>query len=208
MFDLSTLLSFTSASILLCLAPGPDNIFVLTLSSTHGRKAGLWVTLGICSGLIVHTLAVALGLAIIIQTSDIAFNLLKVAGALYLLYLAKGALTAPDQEIQKNIKSVSMSASLYKKGALLNITNPKVAVFFLAFLPQFVPNDSSDTTLALVLLGLIFMLIAGTVFGCIALLSGSIGQWLQIHPSAQSRLNKASGIVFIALALRLLLVGK
>jgi len=130
-----------SASILLALAPGPDIIFVLTQSMTKGSRSGIVIALGLCSGLIFHTSAVALGVAVIFQTSIIAFTILKCVGAAYLLYLAYMAFKdASKSKLEAQNAPVDL-LSLYKRGILMNITNPKVSIFFLAFLPQFTnPN--------------------------------------------------------------------
>lgn len=204
MFEGATLLSFIAASTLLCLAPGPDNIFVLTQSAINGRRAGLFVTLGICSGLIVHTIAVALGLAAIFQVSALAFTLLKLVGVAYLLYLAWGAFKSANAEIPMGKESRCNGKSLFKKGAIMNMTNPKVAIFFLAFLPQFVPANQPGIALHLLALGLIFIAVAGMVFGAIAIMSGSLGPYLNKHPSSQKILNRIAGSVFVLMALRLL----
>lgn len=204
MFDLSTMLSFVFASTLLCLAPGPDNIFVLTQSAVNGRRAGLLITLGICAGLLVHTGAVALGLAVIFQVSEVAFTVLKTVGALYLIYLAWCAFKASDSEIETSTLSKQQALSLFKRGAIMNMTNPKVAIFFLAFLPQFVPSSTPNVAAYLLGLGSIFILVASIVFGSIAILSGSLGKFLKSHPASQKYLNRMAGLVFVAMALKLL----
>ena len=137
MIPIETLATFFAASLLLALAPGPDNIFVLTQSAVHGRKAGLTVTLGLCTGLIVHTTAVAFGVAIIFQASAFAFTALKLFGAGYLVYLAWHAFRAAAETILAERGNGLSSIKLYRRGILMNVTNPKVSIFFLAFLPQF-----------------------------------------------------------------------
>jgi len=133
---LETLLTFFAASVLLALAPGPDNIFVLTQSTLRGKTAGLSVTLGLCTGLIVHTTAVALGLATIFAASALAFTVLKLCGATYLLWLAWQAFRAASTEITAAAGDQLTVWQLYRRGILMNITNPKVSIFFLAFLPS------------------------------------------------------------------------
>ena len=203
MFDLSTLLLFTSASLLLALAPGPDNIFVLTQSALKGRLVGLVVTLGLCTGLVVHTSAVALGVAAVFQASALAFNLLKYAGAAYLLYLAWGAFRAGASVLSSKSDQEISLARYYLRGIVMNVTNPKVSIFFLAFLPQFTRPEMGRLPLQMLVLGGIFILSTLLVFGAISLLAGVIGQWLRRSERAQQLLNKTAGVVFAALAVKL-----
>ena len=204
MLSIEIILAFVAASCLLALAPGPDNIFVLTQSAMHGRKAGLLITLGLCTGLIVHTVAVALGVAVIFQASALAFTALKLIGAAYLLYLAWGAFRAAAADINTDKKQAALSdATLYKRGIIMNITNPKVAIFFLAFLPQFADPSSGSITTQLLLLGALFIMSALVVFSLIAVLSGSLNTWLTQSDSAQETINRLAGLVFVGLALKL-----
>jgi threonine/homoserine/homoserine lactone efflux protein len=203
MFDLSTLLLFASASLLLALAPGPDNIFVLTQSALKGRLVGFVVTLGLCTGLIVHTSAVALGVAAVFQASALAFNLLKYAGAAYLLYLAWGAFRAGASVLNSESDQEISLARYYLRGIVMNVTNPKVSIFFLAFLPQFTHPEQGHLPLQMLVLGAIFILATLLVFGAISLLAGVLGQWLRRSARAQQLLNKTAAVVFAALALKL-----
>jgi Putative threonine efflux protein len=156
MLSPDTLLLFLTASLLLCIAPGPDNIFVLTQSMLRGVGSGLLVTLGLCTGLLVHTSAVALGVAVIFQQSLLAFTILKLCGAAYLLYLAWGAFRAGASGLG-SVKAAALDkAALYRRGIVMNITNPKVSIFFLAFLPQFTNPAQGHLTLQLLELGAIF----------------------------------------------------
>lgn len=203
MIPLDTAVLFVAASVALALSPGPDNIFVLTQSAMSGPGAGIRVTLGLCTGLVAHTAAVALGVAALFATSDVAFNLLKICGAAYLLYLAWGAFRAGAADLDKS-GSVSVSGRrLYGRGVIMNITNPKVAIFFLAFLPQFADPSLGSLTLQILLLGVLFMLSALVVFSSIALAAGFLGEWLRRSERAQVYLNRFAGVVFVGLALRL-----
>ena len=204
MIAFEPLFSFILASLLLGLAPGPDNLFVLTQSALYGRKAGLLVTAGLCTGLIIHTALVGLGVAAIFQSSALAFNLLKVLGALYLLLLAWQAFHATTAHLQNNGQRPLGNFQLYRRGIIMNITNPKVSIFFLAFLPQFTSPDQGSLMLQLFLLGGVFILVTLLVFGIIALLAGLLGNWLNQSAHAQASLNRLAGLVFIGLALRLL----
>lgn len=194
---------FVAATVALALSPGPDNIFVLTQSALYGRSAGLTVTLGLCTGLIGHTAAVALGVAAIFATSSVAFNALKICGAAYLLYLAWGAFRAGAADIGSGPQSSLQGRQLYFRGVIMNITNPKVAVFFLAFLPQFADPDRGSLPGQMLMLGALFMAATLLVFGAIAIFAGYLGEWLRRSSSAQIGLNRFAGLVFVALALRL-----
>ncbi|HEA26105.1 MAG TPA: LysE family translocator [Ectothiorhodospiraceae bacterium] len=206
MIPIESLVTFVLASALLGLAPGPDNIFVLTQSALHGRKAGIIVTLGLCSGLIVHTTAVALGVAVLFQTSIVAFTLLKIVGALYLLYLAWHALRASSTQLQSGKSSPLFAMALYRRGIIMNVTNPKVSIFFLAFLPQFAVPANGSMAQQIFLLGALFILVTLLVFGGIAMMAGSLGSWLGHSPKAQIILNRIAGTVFAGLALKLVSV--
>jgi threonine/homoserine/homoserine lactone efflux protein len=198
-----TLSAFFAASVLLALAPGPDNIFVLTQSALHGKTSGLAVMFGLCTGLIVHTLAVALGVAVIFQTSALAFSALKYAGAAYLLYLAWLAFRASATTVQSRDNGEMELGRLYRRGIVMNITNPKVSIFFLAFLPQFADPARGSLPLQLILLGLVFIVATILVFGAIAMLAGTAGQFFNRSAKVQRALNWLAGSVFVGLALAL-----
>lgn len=208
MIPLDVLALFFSASVALAIAPGPDNIFVLTQSALHGRLAGLVITLGLASGLIFHTTAAAFGVAVLIQTSDLAFSALKFAGAAYLLWLAWQAFTARPTGIDGAPAPQAPPAKLYLRGLIMNIANPKVTIFILAFLPQFIAPDQGPVIAQFYILGALMFLATLLVFGAIALAAGSIGAWLNSTPAAQLWLNRLSGAVFVALALKLALSSR
>lgn len=203
MMPIETLLLFFFASVALALAPGPDNIFVLTQSAVYGRKAGVLVTLGLCTGLLVHTGAVALGVAAIFQTSALAFTLLKIVGALYLLYLAITAFRAGASNLDEVDTQDIAWGKLYARGIIMNTTNPKVAIFFLAFLPQFTNPSLGSMTIQLLALGAIFMVATLLVFGGVAWFAGYLGEWLKGSEKSQILMNRIAGTVFAGLALRL-----
>ncbi|MCL2340652.1 MAG: LysE family translocator [Proteobacteria bacterium] len=199
------LLLFTAASAALAIAPGPDNIFVLAHSALYGRRAGLLITLGLCTGLLVHTSAVALGVAAILQKSAVAFNALKMAGACYLLYLAWQAFRAGAIVSAGGQSGPTGGWARYGRGILMNVTNPKVAIFFLAFLPQFADPARGSIPLQIALLGAVFIVCTLAVFGGIAWAAGSIGRWLKHSPRAQVVMHRAAGSIFVLLAGRLAL---
>ena len=203
MLDLQTIAMFITASTLLALAPGPDILFVLTQSMSQGSRSGIAIALGLCSGLIFHTTAVALGVAVIFQTSLLAFTLLKIIGAAYLLYLAFMAFKDAGKSKLETDKTPIRLVSLYKRGIFMNITNPKVSIFFLAFLPQFTRPEAGNVTGQIFMLGALFMLSAFVVFFFVSLLAGRVGQWFAQTKNGEKILNRVAGTIFAALAFKL-----
>lgn len=208
MIPVETVVPFLIASVLLALAPGPDNIFVLTQSAVSGKRAGLAVVFGLCTGLIGHSLAVALGVAVIFQTSALAFSALKFVGAGYLVYLAWKAFHASASRIQNRSEERLSLARLYRRGIFMNITNPKVSIFFLAFLPQFADPARGSIPLQIFQLGGFFILATILVFGSIAILAGSLGSWLNRSQRTQKILNTVAGTVFLSLAIMMALAKR
>ena len=204
LLSVETVLTFIGASVVLCFVPGPDNIFVLTQSAIRGWKVGILTTLGLCSGLIVHTSLVALGVSVIFQTSELAFQGLKIIGACYLVYLAYRATRSTKIDLRD---SDEPNKSFYLTGVVMNITNPKVAIFFLVFLPQFVNIDSVSVSIQMFTLGFIFILCALCVFSLIAYLSSFLKPLLSKSPALVKRLNIFAAFVYVALALNLLFIS-
>jgi len=205
---IETLVAFFGVSALLALTPGPDNIFVLLQSAQQGWRAGMCVVLGLCLGLVGHTAAVALGLAAVFAASAMAFTVLKFCGAAYLAWLAWGALRAPASVHDAPPGAAAAGGNggalrMVRRGVVMNLTNPKVLVFFLAFLPQFADPARGSMARQVMLLGLVFMLATLLVFGAIACFSGAFGAILQRSARAQRLLNRVAGLVFLGLALRL-----
>lgn len=173
------LLAFMGATAVLAFMPGPDNIFVLTESIHAGAKKGISITAGLVSGVVVHTLLVATGLSLTIFQVDWAYDVVKYAGALYLLYLAYGAWREEAAEVNLNSDLSKKSFwSLYSTGITMNLLNPKVAVFFIAFLPQFVSTDGWTPFYQMALMGVIFMVESFFIFSTIALLAGSFAKMI------------------------------
>ena len=198
-------LSFFGIAILLALTPGPDNLFVMMQSATGGRASGMLVVLGLCTGLLGHTFAVAAGLAAVLAASESAFTILKLAGAAYLIWLAWGALRSRG-EAHAGSQPLRLSAAhLYRRGIVMNLTNPKVTLFFLAFLPQFTAPARGSVVLQIISLGGLFILATLLVFGAIAWFAGMLGERMRQSARAQRLLNRAAGIVFLGLALKLAL---
>ncbi len=203
MLSPETFSAFFFASALLAIVPGPDNVFVLTQSALHGKLSGLIVVLGLCTGLLVHTGAVAFGVAVIFQASAIAFTLLKIVGAGYLIYLAFQIFRSKPEHIRMQGGLQKSMGTLYRRGIIMNVTNPKVSIFFLAFLPQFADPDRGSISLQMVALGGVFIVATILVFSAIALIGGTLGEWLNRSASAQRAMNWMAGTVFIGLALKL-----
>lgn len=203
MISVDVAVAFSFASLILALVPGPDNIFVLTQSALLGRRSGLVVTLGLCTGLIFHSCAVALGVAVIFQTSILAFTVLKYVGAAYLTYLAYLSFSASIEKIEGGKAKLLSYKRLYFRGIVMNVTNPKVSIFFLAFLPQFVDPARGTVSMQVLTLGFLFMISTVVVFGSVAFLAGTLGPWLNRSGRTQLFLNKTVGVVFVGLAIKL-----
>jgi len=201
--SIETNLVFLGAALLLAFAPGPDNLFVLMQSASQGRKTGLSVVLGLCTGLIVHTAAVTFGLAAVFAASAAAFTILKFLGAGYMAYLAWQAYRAPVGLEMKQQRTTGSAWRLYVRGIVMNLTNPKVVLFFLAFLPQFVRPELGSVALQLAWFGFLFIVATLIAFSLIAYLAGYIGERLRRSERAQQLLNRAAAFVFAGLAVRL-----
>lgn len=208
MLDLSTLLLFISASVVLTLAPGPDIVFLITQGVTKGRRAGFATAMGLASGCLVHTLGAALGVSVIFRTSALAFQALKIAGVVYLLYLAWKILRAPQTDAAiatGHEPTEAKGRALYFRGVLMNLLNPKVALFFLAFLPQFASPERGAVWVQMVLLGVVFTAQVILVFGAIGLFAGQVSLWLRRGPLGKvgRHMKWAVASVYIGLAIRL-----
>ena len=206
MLDTSTFFLFLGASMALTIAPGPDNLFVLTQGITRGRKAALFTAWGMGSGIIVHTTAAALGISAIIYSSGIAFQVLKFAGAAYLFYLAIVTFLGRKQAFSSQEQSrAKTSFEMYGRGFLMNVLNPKVGLFFLAFLPQFVDTAQPDKSWIMMQLGFIFLAQAFVIFSIIALFTGSIGTALNKNPAIRTWLSILASGTYAALGLKIAL---
>ena len=207
---LTTLLLFLGASLALTIAPGPDNIFVITQGIARGRRAAIVTAWGMCSGITVHTLAAAAGISAVFYSSAIAFQVVKYAGAAYLLYLAWQALRegGPLALSTAGIAAGPSVLALFRRGFIMNVLNPKVALFFLAFLPQFIAREAGNVPLQMVVLGLLFMAQALVIFTLIGIFSGSVGGWLQRRPRVGRQFSWLAAGVFAALGIRLALAER
>jgi threonine/homoserine/homoserine lactone efflux protein len=203
----SMLLYFLGASVALTIAPGPDNVFVLTQGIARGRRPAIVTALGMCSGISVHTTAAAFGISAVFYSSVVAFSVVKYAGVAYLLYLAFKTLKERSTIRLSNVDE-RPSAALFKRGFIMNVLNPKVAMFFLAFLPQFVTPDTDHFPLEMLLLGFIFMIQAVIIFCLIGYFSGSIGRLVLSRPRIAKYFDWLTAGVFASLGVRLALAER
>ncbi len=180
--DILLILSFLGASVLLTVMPGPDILYVLTESTTNGAKKGISIAAGLVSGVLIHTALAATGLSIVIYQSEVAFQIVKFAGAAYLFYLAYLAILE-KQPVLETSSVISIQpfhfASNYKKGFLMNVLNPKVSIFFIAFLPKFVTPSSWSPMIQMLILGIIFRVQAFFIFCLVSLLAGQLSKTFQ-----------------------------
>ena len=213
MFGIENYLGFVLAAILLNLTPGTDTMYIITRSVSHGSAAGFYSVLGIISGILVHTVFAALGLSIILINSPLAFTVVKYIGASYLCYLGIKMLMSKQPSLLANhLPKSSPSApansiahwQIYKQGVLTNVFNPKVALFFLAFFPQFIDPSYAYGMLSFSILGLTFATTGFIWCLCLALLAARFSTRLRENPSIETMLNRVSGMVFIGLGIKLL----
>ena len=202
--DGSTLLLFVGASLALLAIPGPAVIYVVTRSIEHGRTAGMVSMFGVETGTFAYALAAAAGLSGLIAASVTAFTVVKYAGAAYLLYLGVRKLLERDRPRDASLTGRSR---LFLKGTLVQLLNPKIAIFFVAFLPQFVDSARGPVAAQILVLGTIFTLLAVLSDGAYVLLAGAVSGWLRTGRRARSRLAKLSGGVYIGLGLTAALSG-
>ena len=200
-----TIITFVTASVVLSLVPGPDNIFVMSHSALKGWRIGFYTTLGLCTGLIGHTVLVAIGVSVIFQTSAIAFNGLKIIGAFYLLYLAWLSVQNKELNLGGTDKN-NTNQSYYFTGVIMNLTNPKVALFFLVFLPQFVNTSNDNVTIQIFLLGMLFILSALCIFTSIAYLASFLEDILKKSKTVNRNLNLLAALIYLTLAINLFFV--
>ena len=202
----SDLPAFIVASTLLAFVPGPDLLFVLAETILRGRRAGFLATAGLCSGLLVHTTAAALGVAALVQASSTALAALRFFGAAYLLYLAWRTLPSAQASIAGDEPAPVVTQAIYRRAAMMNVTNPKVLVFFLAFLPQFAQPGRGGMAGQMLVLGATFMACSAVCFVVVTWLADPLGNWIRQKPSRQVRLHQGASLVFVALAAKLFLL--
>lgn len=204
----STFGYFLTASILLTLAPGPDILYLLTKSLSDGTKAGIILACGLVSGIVFHTTLVMVGVAALIKSSATAMLLLKIFGAAYLLFLAFGAFKSAQANKKISLSRADKkfsSTALYKRGVLMNVLNPKVLLFFLAFLPQFVKVSSSGASLTILFLGVVFAAQALIIFSIVAIFAGRVRNLLLRRKNIGRILNFVEAAVLALIAVTLIL---
>jgi threonine/homoserine/homoserine lactone efflux protein len=195
-------LTFLIAALALNLAPGPDMLYVIGRSVGQGRKAGIVSALGVFVGCCAHILAAAFGIAALLRSSPLAFNVVRYAGAAYLIYLGIRMLAQKTDLASQQFKADSLT-SIFRQGAITNVLNPKVAIFFLAFLPQFIDARRGSVALQIVVLGLIFN-VGGTLVNlAVAYAGGTLGELLRRNQSIPRLQQRFTGTIFIGLGLRL-----
>lgn len=200
------LTTFMAATAALAISPGPDNMYVLTLSLVHGKKYGLATTAGLISGCIVHTTLLAFGVSALIKANNSLFFIIKLFGAAYLFYLAfqvsKSTISLKASEDDTPKRSL---AQLFKQGFIMNVLNPKVTIFFLAFFPGFLFSDYLGTVVQFYVLGFLFMLVSLVIFSLIAILSGTISRCLRANPKTGFFLKWMQIAVFVGIGFYILL---
>jgi len=202
--DPSTLAVFVPASVALILAPGPDSLFVLSRGITDGSFGGIAAALGTCTGILIHTTAAVLGLSVLFRTSALAYTAVKYVGAAYLLYLGIQTIRS-EEEFDVTIGDTEHGArENYLRGVLINVLNPKVALFFLAFLPQFVA-PGAGTSIQMLTLGLLFSGLGTTYLAGVAVLSSRVRRVLVEYPPVSRALRWATGSVLVGFGLSLAL---
>ena len=201
---------FFIAALVVAIAPGPDNLFVLAQSATHGTRAGICVICGLCTGIAVQTTLLIVGVSALIVASPVAFFVLQCCGAAYLLYLAyksfqvRAGVVKLDERGEKSESSSLSFRKLYLRGIIMNLTNPKAVLFALSFIPPAVRMDSAlSPSLQMAILGVEFVVATFIVFGSIAFLAGTVKNFLLNSPKANRNLNWFSGCVFVLLAIAL-----
>jgi threonine/homoserine/homoserine lactone efflux protein len=202
---IETLISFSIATLALAISPGPDNIYVLTQSLANGTKSGIATTAGLISGCIVHTTLLAFGISAIIMASEELFYAIKVFGACYLLYLAYKVYKSDEHiSLAENAPKKSYT-QLFKTGVIMNLVNPKVMIFFLAFFPGFLWNEDGNTVLQFYILGITFMMVSFITFSSIALAAGKISSLISEWKSMGIVLKWLQIVVFVGIAIFILL---
>lgn len=200
-----TLISFALATSVLALSPGPDNIYVLVQSITNGKAHGMATVCGLITGCIVHTTLLAFGVSAIIKANEDLFLGIKILGALYLLYLAYKVYKS-DSQLDFNAEIVPKKSlkALFVQGFFMNVLNPKVTIFFLAFFPGFLFSDTMSTVWQFYILGGIFMLVSFLIFSAIALLAGQIKSYTLKHRNSGIVFKWLQVIVFVGIAIFIL----
>jgi RhtB (resistance to homoserine/threonine) family protein len=210
MTNLNYWLVFFTAAVALNVSPGPDLIYILSRTIAQGPKVGLASSAGVCSGAIVHVLAAAFGLSAILAASATAFTIVKYIGAAYLIYLGIQALKSRGNTLELTAQKETDTVTpwqTFRQGVLVDVLNPKAAIFFMAFLPQFVRPDHGNSSAQLVVLGLLVILVAIIIESLFVLVAARSTNFFRRNPKATVWLDRALGTIFISLGIRLALTG-
>ena len=207
MITLETMLAYTAACLLVIASPGPDNLLVIGRGISQGRIAALVSSLGTSAGILVHVVAATFGLAVLLQTSALAFTVLKIVGALYLIWLGINAFRAKDM-VSFTPAAKRTYGQIFIKGFLTNVLNPKVAIFILAFVPQFIAIDAGAVAMQSLLLGSWFALLTLLLFSSLGLFSTLLAAWIKTRPGFVNGLNYGAGITFITAGLSVALLDR
>lgn len=199
---------FVLASALVIVTPGQDMILVMSRSLMHGMRAGVATAAGVSVGLVGHTLLATAGLGAVLRASDWLFTALKLVGAAYLLYLGAQLLLTRGAALEGTASAPQSPFRLFLAGAASNISNPKIAIFYFAFLPQFIAQDAGRPTATILVLGLAFAAMTFLIKGPIAMFAGSLAHWFRSHRAALAWLYRCSGLVMVGLAVRLALSSR
>ena len=200
--ELSNFLLFIGAAAIICIVPGPDMLYIIANGVHRGPKGGIVASLGLAVGMLFHTTAVTLGLAILVTTSPIILQIIKVVGAAYLFYIGFSTFKDSKSELTLNAQRQEVSLlSIFKRAIVTNVLNPKVAIFFLVFLPQFVPKESGSPQFQLFIYGISFLVIGLLVDSSIGFASGKVKDFLANNDVMIFRLNIFSASIFCFLGL-------
>ena len=196
-------LVFIITSAVLIITPGQDMILVMSRSISQGRKAGVVTALGASVGLLGHTVLATFGLGALLLASESLFTVVKIVGAMYLFYLGINLLRSDHSKLSTDKLPKITYKKMFFQGMLSNLTNPKIAIFFFSYLPQFIVMDGTKTALQLFILGVTFALLTFCIKAPVGYISGSLSSWIKARPSFLSRIYKGSGVIFIGLGLKL-----
>lgn len=203
------LIAFMGATAALAISPGPDNIYVLIQSITNGKKYGLATVAGLMTGCLVHTTLLAFGVSALIKQSEQLFFIIKLFGAIYLLYLAFRVYRSnSDISITNTAAPKKSLLELFRQGFIMNVLNPKVTIFFLAFFPGFLFSESMSTVTQFYVLGFLFIAVSSIIFSVVAILSGMISEQLTKNATIGPILKWLQIVVFVGIAIYLLLSDK
>lgn len=203
MFDIVSFQLFLITVLIICITSGIDMMFILNRSISQGRDAGIYSALGVSVGAVVHTILSGLGLSVILQTSVVLFTIIKVVGAVYLIYLGIQMFISKQSSISIKKTVYQSRRKLFVQGVITNVTNPKVALFFISFIPQFISVDNQYGPIPFLILGSIFAVMGAITSFIIAIFSSSLTTKLRDNIVAEKIINKISGAVFVILGISL-----